>query len=146
MSYDVVLTRSANASQYGQNLPEIHEPQNVEFMPSTVPHVVDTGSLSPTKRTQIIDNNATPSRNKNSSRFMSAFAQFYGNDDDSDQMIASTSSSISTTKNIGNVDDSYPEIKGRVESKLMSMWHNVKYGKQNFCFYFYLLYTRTFEF
>lgn len=26
-------------------------------------------------------------------------------------------------------DDSFPEIKGRVESKLMSMWHNVKYGE-----------------
>lgn len=27
-----------------------------------------------------------------------------------------------------SVDESFPEIKGRVESKLMSMWHNVKYG------------------
>lgn len=26
-------------------------------------------------------------------------------------------------------EESFPEIKGRVESKLMSMWHNVKYGK-----------------
>lgn len=25
-------------------------------------------------------------------------------------------------------EESFPEIKGRVESKLMSMWHNVKYG------------------
>lgn len=147
MSYDVVLARSANATQYGQNLPEIHEPQNVEFMPSTAVqhHGLDNGGLSPTKHnTHSNDNNATPSR-KCSSKIMSALTQFYGNDDgSSDQMIASTSSSIITTnKHIGNADDSYPEIK----SKLISMWHNVKYGKFIlFCFLLFILIVRNIKF
>lgn len=127
MSYDVVLTRTASASQYGQNIPEIHEPQNVEFMPSSSHHPNDDGSSAIKRIVDAVDNNATPSRK--SSRFMSAFTQFYGNDDDISEPIPSTSTTNVPTKTSSTGDESFPEIKGRVESKLISMWHNVKYGE-----------------
>lgn len=125
MSFDVVLTRTASASQYGQNIPEIHEPQNVEFMPSSY-HPNDDGTSAIKRMVDAGDNNATPSRK--SSRFMSAFTQFYGNDDEIGETITSTTNNV-PTKSSSTADESFPEIKGRVESKLMSMWHNVKYGK-----------------
>lgn len=45
---------------------------------------------------------------------------------------ATTTTNTSAPHHAGTIvaaaDESFPEIKGRVESKLMSMWHNVKYG------------------
>lgn len=79
----------------------------------------------------------TPTRKiSSSSKFMNAFSQFYGADNSSADTsnTEDTSHSISPSDTANKVqqrsyDDSFPEIKGRVESKLMSMWHNVKYGK-----------------
>ncbi|XP_059610552.1 cysteine protease ATG4C [Phlebotomus argentipes] len=55
---------------------------------------------------------STP-RKTQSSRFMAAFTQFYGPDEDP---------STSPPEEVGT------ELRGKVESKLMSMWNNVKYG------------------
>lgn len=44
---------------------------------------------------------------------------------------AGAPSAADTVDAAATADESFPEIKGRVESKLMSMWHNVKYGKDN---------------
>lgn len=41
---------------------------------------------------------------------------------------AAAAASTSAAGAASAAEESFPEIKGRVESKLMSMWHNVKYG------------------
>lgn len=79
----------------------------------------------------------TPTRKiSSSSKFMNAFSQFYGADNSTSDTAntENTNHSTSAADSANKVqqrsyDDSFPEIKGRVESKLMSMWHNVKYGK-----------------
>lgn len=79
----------------------------------------------------------TPTRKiSSSSKFMNAFSQFYSADHSSADTSNTEDNNHSTSlgDNANKVqqrsyDDSFPEIKGRVESKLMSMWHNVKYGK-----------------
>lgn len=75
----------------------------------------------------------TPTRKiSSSSKFMNAFSQFYGADNSANTDDNNHSRSTGDTANKvqqRSYDDSFPEIKGRVESKLMSMWHNVKYGK-----------------
>lgn len=79
----------------------------------------------------------TPTRKiSSSSKFMNAFSQFYSADNSSaDTANTEDTNHSAAPGNIANkvqqrsYDDSFPEIKGRVESKLMSMWHNVKYGK-----------------
>lgn len=59
---------------------------------------------------------------------MAAFSQFYGNEDVEDVDSPGNTRAQQVQK---TGDESFPEIKGRVESKLMSMWHNVKYGESN---------------
>lgn len=77
----------------------------------------------------------TPTRKiSSSSKFMNAFSQFYGADNSAADNANTEDHNHSSPGDSANkvqqrsYDDSFPEIKGRVESKLMSMWHNVKYG------------------
>lgn len=64
----------------------------------------------------------TPSRKISANRFMSAFTQFYGNNEESDQQqlhahpSSGSSSSTSRTPTRG------------METRLMSMWNNMRYG------------------
>lgn len=122
MSYDVVLSGTAGTDGMDLELPEIHEP--IEVLSSSglnIPNILSTSS----GRTVTEPLATTPSRKISTSRFMNAFAQFYGNDED----ITTAANSEASKVQQRSYDDSFPEIKGRVESKLMSMWHNVKYGE-----------------
>lgn len=85
-----------------------------------------------------ITSNCTPAR-KISSRSLNPFTQFvqfYTNDDDQQQTsqnaTAGAGSCTHKSQPTRSNEESFPEIKGRVESKLMSMWHNVKYGKLSY--------------
>lgn len=119
MSYDVLLTRpgpgrftfNPNASvQKENNQTQQQQPKDGQQSTHT----------SPKKES------GTPARKISSSRFMAAFSQFYGNEEveDGDSPGNSRAQQVQRPG-----DESFPEIKGRVESKLMSMWHNVKYGE-----------------
>ncbi|XP_037029682.1 cysteine protease ATG4D [Bradysia coprophila] len=129
MSYDVLLTRpgpgrftfNPNASSVQKDSSQAqHQQQPKDGQPNT--------NISPKRES------GTPARKISSSRFMAAFSQFYGNEDVEDVDSPGNTRAQQVQK---TGDESFPEIKGRVESKLMSMWHNVKYGwggkmRQNF--------------
>lgn len=122
MSYDVLLTRpgpgrftfNPNASvQKETNQTQQQQPKDGHQSTHTSPKRGESG---------------TPARKISSSRFMAAFSQFYGNEDVED---VDSPGNTRTQQLQKPGDESFPEIKGRVESKLMSMWHNVKYGERN---------------
>lgn len=121
MSYDVLLTRpgpgrftfNPNASSVQKDSSQAqHQQQPKDGQPNT--------NTSPKRES------GTPARKISSSRFMAAFSQFYGNEDVEDVDSPGNTRAQQVQK---TGDESFPEIKGRVESKLMSMWHNVKYGE-----------------
>lgn len=140
MSYDVVISQQSSAAgttsifchQTARNLPEIHEPETVETPTSAcsigmvIEETVDglgtcqQRAPSPSKKSEL----CTPSRSRGaSSRLISAFTQFYGNEESAEgqpsQRTAAAGAAAAAT------DESF---QGRMESKIMSMWHNVKYG------------------
>lgn len=125
MSYDVLLTRpgpgrftfNPNASVQKEN------GQQQQQQPKDGPPPCSSSQNTSPKRDA-----GTPARKISSSRFMAAFSQFYGNEDVEDVDSPGNTRAQQVQKATG--DESFPEIKGRVESKLMSMWHNVKYGKR----------------
>lgn len=93
----------------------------------------------------------TPVRKVSASSFISSITQFYTGatipplatnvTDPLETGAASTQQQGCAVEGCNGGEESFPEIKGRVESKLMSMWHNVKYGKKFVIFYF--IYTNT---
>lgn len=124
MSYDVLLNRFAGAKEI------------VPVLESSP----DTGAECSRATTS---NSNTPSRKISTSRFASIpFASsFISNKESSNNLIESeTANAIGPHSNNGatnaapavartqNTEEAFPEIKGKVESKLMSMWQNVKYG------------------
>ncbi len=123
MSYDVLLTRPGPGRfTFNPNAPVSNQTQQQQ-KPTNPPTKDGTQSThtSP-KREQ----SGTPARKISSSRFMAAFSQFYGNEEVED-VDSPANTRVQPVQKPG--DESFPEIKGRVESKLMSMWHNVKYGE-----------------
>lgn len=122
MSYDVLLTRPG-PGRFTFN-PNASVPKETSQTQQQQPQSKDgiSSQTSPKKES------GTPARKISSSRFMAAFSQFYGNEDVED-VDSPTNTRAQQVQKPG--DESFPEIKGRVESKLMSMWHNVKYGELN---------------
>lgn len=117
MSYDVLLTRPG-PGRFTFNPNATVQKESIQTQQPKDGH--QSTHTSPKKES------GTPARKISSSRFMAAFSQFYGNEDVDD---ADSPGSSRTQQLQKPGDESFPEIKGRVESKLMSMWHNVKYGE-----------------
>lgn len=120
MSYDVLLTRPGPGRfTFNPNASVQKESHQTQPQP---PKDGPQGSqnISPKRES------GTPARKISSSRFMAAFSQFYGNEGVEDVDSPGNTRAQQVQK---PGDESFPEIKGRVESKLMSMWHNVKYGE-----------------
>ncbi|XP_055678965.1 cysteine protease ATG4C [Lutzomyia longipalpis] len=103
MSYDVLVRPPRSRSA----VPGATSPPHATGGPSEGAYAAREASKS---------NTSTP-RKSHSSRFMAAFTQFYGAEDESPGSPASPPES-----------EAGAELRGKVESKLMSMWHNVKYG------------------
>lgn len=122
MSYDVLLTRPGPGRFTFNPNASVQKDNNQTQQQQPIKDGHQSAHTSPKRES------GTPARKISSSRFMAAFSQFYGNEDVEDVDSPSNTRAQQVQK---PGDESFPEIKGRVESKLMSMWHNVKYGERN---------------
>lgn len=131
MSYDVLLTRPGPGRfTFNPNAPVSKETNQTQQQQQQQVKNEQQQNTSPKRESASTTTTGTPARKISSSRFMAAFSQFYGNEDADDGDSPANTRAQQVQK---PGDESFPEIKGRVESKLMSMWHNVKYG-ENFVF------------
>lgn len=125
MSYDVLLTRPGRYTFPNENNQTQQQQQQQQLAPAPKDERSQSAHTSPKRDVPAV-------RKISSSKFMAAFSQFYGNEETVDDAVDSPAGATRPQQVQKPGDESFPEIKGRVESKLMSMWHNVKYGKESF--------------
>lgn len=158
MSFDVLLARSSAAKVHhnsaltkedgetaadGSAADAVAQP-SAEALLGGGDHNESTSSVTTVDSPAQAANNGKRTRKVSTYKIMNTFANLYGGgggaaaSNDENETESSTNGPPPPTEcaptNGGMVqqrsyDDSFPEIKGRVESKLMSMWHNVKYGE-----------------
>lgn len=118
MSYDVILNRFAIAKENTMASGTKQE--------SPSDGLTIAGSSSGAEHSRTSSNTSTPSRKISTSRFAIPFTtNFLVKEKESCTTSAPETSTVSLVHaKIQNSD----EIKGKVESKLLSMWQNVKYG------------------
>lgn len=102
--------------------------------PPTATHKTPTNAVHSLSAPSAATSTGTPVRKVSASSFLSSITQFYTGATvppatTSDPTEPHEVCSVEGCNGGGVAEESFPEIKGRVESKLMSMWHNVKYGK-----------------
>lgn len=151
MSFDVLLARSSAAKVMStfvademphksditnaeeENSKVIDQPPQIKLQPQFNESAAAHKSLSTSIDSD--GNNGPVLRKVSTSKLMSTLSTLYGggNTSNNDEYTNEESAAKLVSPNGCKIqqrsyDDSFPEIKGRVESKLMSMWHNVKYG------------------
>ncbi|XP_055923800.1 cysteine protease ATG4D [Eupeodes corollae] len=139
MSYDGLLSKLTDEKLNFYPTPHTAvEEEQPAILQQTVGHdvaVIAAGAAHSKGGTK--SETSTPQRKVSTSRFMNAFSQFYAGGCGSGQAAAVPSTSSATQPFVHAVtaeDDPSPSnsagrtpTKG-MESKLLSMWHNVKYG------------------
>lgn len=130
--------RSSTNSPAANHLCKVHTklPSSTTPKPPNAIHAISAPAAPTTS-------SGTPVRKISASSFLSSITSFYtgavvpppsaanGTAADGEQQ-QQEACAVEGCNNSGGGEESFPEIKGRVESKLMSMWHNVKYGKFGF--------------
>lgn len=136
MNNDVLLARtkiicdSNNYPEKSNDNPSITTSTSSSSSPKKIDNPPIEGTSSSLNSKSLTSSTSTPSRKVSTSKFGISFANFYTSSNNQDQ---EQQQKDSETTKVRNNEESYPEIKGKVESKLMSMWHNVKYGKLSVC-------------
>lgn len=153
MSYDVILNqlyaKDNLTTVSGSGLTKNQQETSHDILAMNVSDVAGSSNSNrggAGEHSRSTSNSSTP-RKTSSSRFTIPFtSNFISKEKESSSINAGTAAASETSCNVNshgtklqNADETFPEIKTKVESKLMSMWQNVKYGKFQLCMIVLLL-------